>query len=206
MKKYKKIIQYGALILFGGLILLGKIQIWMVIFFVSLLMSVFFGRFYCGYICPINTVMEVVDRQAEKSKRKRKETPNWSKSPATRVLVLVIFLSLMAFVFISKKKLPVLPLLFGAGVVVTLFYVPNFWHRYLCPYGILFSLFSKKNKKGYAIRESDCINCGICVKVCPADAIEWKDKQKPPKIQTRYCLVCGKCATECPKKAIDFAN
>ena len=37
----------------------------MMIFLGSLLLSTFLGRFYCGYMCPINTVMEVIDEDAK---------------------------------------------------------------------------------------------------------------------------------------------
>ena len=48
--KLRKFVQVLSLVLFVGLIALGKMQLWMLIFGGSLLLSTFFGRFYCGYI------------------------------------------------------------------------------------------------------------------------------------------------------------
>lgn len=203
MFKNRKNIQGLTLILFIALIAIGKMQLWMMIFLVSLLLSTIKGRIYCGYICPINTAMEVIDDNAAKKKRKRMKTPNWMKSPILRFLTLGLFLGTMVIVFKTGKKLPVLPVLFGLGVVLTIFFEPSLWHRYLCPYGTLLSIFSSKNKNGYKIADEGCIQCGICVKVCPADAISWDNKEKDPIINMKDCLVCGKCSNKCPKKIIN---
>jgi len=40
----------------------GKIQLWMGVFFLSVILTVLFGQFYCGWICPINTLMNLVTR------------------------------------------------------------------------------------------------------------------------------------------------
>lgn len=204
MTKNRKWIQILALIIFTMLLYLGKVQIWMFVFFGSLLLSIFFGRFYCGYLCPINTVMEFIDNRAKKKNRQRKKTPNWMKNPIIRVIVLIIFIGLMIIVFIKGKKFPVLPILFALGVILTIFFEPSLWHRYLCPYGALLSIFSKRNKKGYDIHEEDCIKCGICVKKCPSDAISWVSKKEFPYIEKNSCLVCGKCEENCPKDAINY--
>lgn len=204
MLKYRKVIQILALIVFGFLIVIGKVQLWMAIFLAGLLLSTFLGRFYCGYICPINTVMEVIDDDASKKKRKRIKTPSWIKHTAVRVAVLILFLGTMIFVFKTGKRLPVLPILFGLGVLLTIFFESNLWHRYICPYGTLFSLFSSKNKNGYKVGAEGCIRCGICVKSCPADAISWDDEEKDPVINKSECIVCGRCTKKCPKKVIDY--
>ena len=204
MQKHRKLIQIITLIIFATLILIGKMQLWMMIFLAGLLLSTFMGRFYCGYICPINTAMEVIDDNAAKKKRKRIKTPDWIKSPIIRTIVLVLFLGTMALVFKTGKKLPVLPILFGLGVILTIFFEPSMWHKYLCPFGTLLSVFAKKNKKGYRVDDEGCIKCGQCVRVCPADAISWEDKEEDPIINMKDCLVCGKCEEVCPKDVIDY--
>jgi len=46
-----------------------------------------------------------------------------------------------------------------------------------------------------------CIGCTKCSKVCPANCIEGKLKEKH-KIDTSKCLKCGACFEACPVKAI----
>ena len=202
----RKTIQIITLIIFAALILLGKIQLWMAVFLGGLLLSTVKGRLYCGYVCPINTVMEVIDKDAAKRKRNRLKTPKWAKGNIARIGVLVLFFITFNFVRKTGKNLPVLPALFAIGILLTVFFEPSFWHRYLCPYGTLFSLFSKNNKLGYSIAEEGCIKCGICVKNCPADAIKLEEKNTVPYILKSECLVCGKCKEVCPSKVISYDN
>ncbi len=204
MAKYRKWIQWIALIVFGFLIFKGRPQVWVILVVGGLLVSIFRGRLYCGYLCPINTVMEVIDNNAEKKKRKRLKPPEWIKSNVVRGIVLALFLGTMVVVFRTGKKLPVLPGLFLLGVVLTIFFQPSLWHRYLCPYGTLFSIFSKKNKIGYKVEDEGCIQCGICVRACPADAIQWEDRKTDPVIVKSECIVCGKCEEKCPQEVISY--
>ncbi|MDD2396502.1 MAG: 4Fe-4S dicluster domain-containing protein [Tissierellia bacterium] len=204
MANKRKIIQVITLIIFVALIVLGKVQLWMAVFLGGLLLSTVKGRLYCGYVCPINTVMEIVDNDAAKRKRKRFKTPKWAKSNIVRVGILVLFFIIFVFIQKTGKKLPVLPALFALGIILTVFFEPSFWHRYLCPYGTLFSLFSKKSKVGYTISEEGCIKCGMCVKNCPADAIKQGEKNTVPYIIQSDCIVCGKCEAVCPTKVISY--
>ena len=66
------------------------------------------------------------------------------------------------------------------------------------------------NMHEYLLREA-CTRCGLCVDVCPADAIvrldaSWGDAQGTPAIdpRTQPCVVCEglKCTTVCPSGAL----
>lgn len=46
----------------------------------------------------------------------------------------------------------------------------------------------------------DCIMCGSCASVCPADAIAEGDGKY--EINADACLECGSCADQCPVEAI----
>ena len=61
-------------------------------------------------------------------------------------------------------------------------------------------LLSKKNKH-IGKMEKECIGCGACASICPADAIEMVYGQYgyyQPKVNTNKCLDCSKCKTVCP--------
>lgn len=52
---------------------------------------------------------------------------------------------------------------------------------------------------------SQCIKCGTCERVCPANLIEvLKEEKECVVIDFDYCKGCGVCANECPKKCIDM--
>jgi len=51
------------------------------------------------------------------------------------------------------------------------------------------------------VDETMCVECGICVDVCPADAISVNGKAE---IDTEKCTGCGACVDECAQGAISL--
>lgn len=45
-----------------------------------------------------------------------------------------------------------------------------------------------------------CNACGKCAKACPMDAISWKKKEPPAKINYARCIGCGLCVAACDKQ------
>lgn len=44
-----------------------------------------------------------------------------------------------------------------------------------------------------------CIGCQMCIKVCPAHAIEWVAERKKIRLFRGGCIACGQCVEVCPK-------
>lgn len=63
------------------------------------------------------------------------------------------------------------------------------------------SIFNRTAAQEYIVND-DCVKCGICAKVCPANNITVEDK---PKFADR-CEVCYACVHNCPKNAIHLKN
>jgi polyferredoxin len=121
-----------------------------------------------------------------------------------RYSILVLFLSLFVFTMVTGKKLPILPLIFGIGIILTIFFPEKLWHRYLCPYGTIMSLPAKFSIFSMHIDTSICNNCSICSKICPTSAILKSDSQH--KIVKNECLICHDCSTKCKKSAIKYQH
>lgn len=61
-----------------------------------------------------------------------------------------------------------------------------------------------KGKKVRAVCDTGCIGCGLCVKVCLAEAITLNDNLAV--IDPEKCANCGMCAEKCPQKIIKFES
>ena len=75
MKYIVTVVRLLFLALFVFLIVQGKMMLWLGLFGISLLAALIFGRIYCGYVCPMNTVMVPVDWIAKKLKIQTQKTP-----------------------------------------------------------------------------------------------------------------------------------
>ena len=51
------------------------------------------------------------------------------------------------------------------------------------------------------VDESLCTGCGVCVSICPYNAVE-KDENGIARVDEEACKGCGTCASSCPERAI----
>ena len=58
----------------------------------------------------------------------------------------------------------------------------------------------EKGKAAKAVCRNACISCGMCVKVCLAEAISIESGVA--RIDENKCTGCGTCAEKCPMKSI----
>jgi len=52
------------------------------------------------------------------------------------------------------------------------------------------------------VKQSGCIGCAECLKVCPTSAISFAEKKA--SIDKSLCIGCGECMTVCASKAISM--
>jgi len=191
------------LCLFGFLLYRGNIEKWLLVFGFGAIASLFFGRFYCGWMCPMHTLFQPVGWLYGKLGLHRQGIPAVFGKPWIRYVVLALFVPTMLLTKRMELKLPHLALVTAIAVFITLFFEETFWHNRLCPYGTILSLTAKMARKRVVIDPDLCISCGKCQKVCPAAAIDALDSGKRD-IRKADCLVCDECGQVCPTKAIGY--
>ncbi|MCF8000294.1 MAG: 4Fe-4S binding protein [Halanaerobiales bacterium] len=174
---YRNLTQLIFFVIFIFLIFNGRTQLWLVIFGIGVLISIVWGRYYCGWICPINTIINIKNWFYEKLNFKVLNTPNSLKNSWLRWLILLL---LVATMIISRRNNIQLNMLFYfliTGFIVSLIFDEELWHKYLCPYGAILSLTDKANKKSMVIDQQKCEKCGLCMQACPNKIIFISNKR-----------------------------
>ena len=173
---------------FAFLVYLNKVQMWLPVFAAGIVFSLVFSRFYCGWMCQMNTLFRPINWIYGKFGIKRLKTPEFFKYKAVRYIVLVLMLGSMVMIMRLKLKINLLLYVTIASVAVTLIFEESFWHSHVCPYGAILSLPSRPSKYSVKIDEENCTSCGLCQMVCPSEAIETLNtkKKKNYKEQLSY--------------------
>jgi polyferredoxin len=83
--------------------------------------------------------------------------------------------------------------------------VPRIFCRAVCPYSALLGTFSLLGLRRRQINSTDCINCGMCTRQCPVEAIDKVEERLV--ISNYHCIQCDRCSDVCNKNAVvDFMN
>jgi polyferredoxin len=160
-----------------------------------------FGRAYCGYMCPLGFIQELIYSIRPSSKKIPEKWSSVAGSLKYFILIAVILVMLYTnsvdpafyepfsiFNFTTPALIVVISLIL---VVIASIFFPFFYCRYLCGVGALSSSFSIITMMGLLIDEN-CDECGDCIGVCPTGAIS--DNYQ---IDNSVCILCGRCVNEC---------
>jgi ferredoxin-type protein NapH len=195
------------LVLFLALIIQGKMMLWLALFGISLILALFFGRVYCGYVCPMNTLMIPTEALSKKMKLQKVHAPKWLQSGWFAWFALIGSIAVVIiFQRVLHKSIPILPLWMVVSVLVTLRYHPTIFHNYICFFGPLqkifggFAFFSKR------VSDLACIGCKKCEKPCPSGAIVVNEDNRKAAINTALCYQCYTCKQMCPTNAISYGK
>jgi polyferredoxin len=193
------------LALFLFFIATGHMMLWLALFAVSLLLSLLFGRLYCGYACPMNTLMIPAAWLSKKLRLQSASTPKWLKAGYFPWFAFIISVAAM---LLSKQflhvNLPILPFWLVVAVLFTLRYRPAVFHNLVCPFGILqkttgrFAFLSKR------VKDDTCIGCKLCENACPSGAITVNPENRKATVNTALCHQCTECQAVCNKNAIMY--
>jgi polyferredoxin len=195
----------------------------LVVFGLLFVSSLFFGRLFCGWVCPAAGLQEIALTLRKKAVNRKKI--RWIKYLVWGPWILsLIFFALQAggfkrlsFFYMTRGGLSITDL-GGAvvlGSVLLIFFVLaiSVGRRGAChticwmaPFMIIGrrvrNLFGWPSLRLEA-RNEDCIKCGRCTRSCPM-SIGVMEGVRSRRLETTDCVLCGSCVDNCPKDVIRY--
>ena len=184
---------------------------------ITAIMTVVFGRAFCGYICPLGTLQEWIRALGRRlGIRNDYELPTevdrYARNVKYVILVVVLYLTFTTGELVFRDYDPYVSLMhFGEEfeekilgysvlglVLVTALFVKNAWCRYICPLGAFYAVLSKMKVLSIERDVDTCTDCGVCDKACIAGL----DVQDSDRVTDVECVSCMKCVESCPVKAL----
>lgn len=178
-----------------------------------LLSSLWLGRAFCGWLCPVGFLQDLLARLTGKKKVRVGKSAH---GLFTKLKYLVFFATLCLAVLglgaIYMHFCPVLALSYPAAIawssaliIITLLLalvVSRFFCRYLCPLGALLGLGYLWGRQVH-IKQAKvernletCIDCRLCSRFCPMQI----DVAEAETVDTPECILCNTCVEQCPKR------
>lgn len=174
----------------GGLISLTALGL----FLLPLLVALFYGRVFCGGVCPLGAVQELVAIKPLTGKG----NPAWLDDGLGILryfyLGLAVLFATTGLWFLICRFDPFVPLfrlsgffwiwVFSLGVLLLGMVWARPFCRFLCPYGALLGLCSSLAGKKVSVTPGNCSNCRLCEEICPVNAIRPPTNDPTPEEQT----------------------
>ncbi|WP_425398939.1 4Fe-4S binding protein [Aeoliella sp.] len=179
-------------------------------FLLPLIAALLVGRVFCGGVCPLGAIQDVVllrpiqtprtfDRWAGAIKYLYLGAAIWFavKVAAQRDFIICRFDPFVGFFRLNGTAWM---LGFGVALLAIGTVVGRPYCRYLCPYGGLLAIVSRFAFWPVKITPDEELDCGLCVDSCPYGAI--KDLRAEPS----KCLACARCFAHCPRQQLAWGE
>ena len=148
------------------------------LFMIPLLAAVLFGRVFCAGVCPLGALQELVN--VKNFRLTRAVSTALTVIPWIYLAFAILYAATRSqflicrfdpFVGIFRLGGDLGMIIFGVSLLLLSVFVGRPFCQFLCPYGALLSVFSSFAWKKLTITSRTCINCALCIKSCPVDAI-----------------------------------
>lgn len=174
----------------------------------------FFGVFYCGWICPFGSIQDIISKIATKLKIKRFKCPPKFQKYLVYLRYFLYTLVIIKLISMSWNprgrfgdilkgvELDTLLYIIVAVFLIASIFIDRPWCNYFCEKGAFYDLLSTFRIFGIKRDNNTYIHCHKCDKVCPMNIlVEGTDFVNHPN-----CIGCLECISNCPKKCLKYTK
>lgn len=163
----------------------------LLLFLLPIVFALLFGRVFCSGVCPLGALQELVN--VRNFRLSRAVSATLSVIPWIYLAFTILYAATRSqflickfdpFVGIFRLGGDLGMIIFGISLLVLSVFVGRPFCQFLCPYGALLSVFSSLSWKKLEITNKTCINCALCDKSCPVDAIRSPQSSKMKEART----------------------
>ena len=195
---------------------------------VIFLLTLIGPKLFCGWVCPVGAVQELIAMLADKLGIKRKRF-SFTAAQTVRLLIFILFIFLSAtaiiHVIIEGRTYPVslydylnpfhglefeasedllgylihyLPFLLTVALAFK--YYRPFCH-FVCPIGLYTHFLEQVALFRITFKKGTCTNCNICLKKTPCTVIPEIIKESALRPD---CYACNDCIEKCPENSFEI--
>lgn len=196
----------------------------MILFILLFLLSLFVGRLWCGWLCPMGAWQELCSPVM-------KRTVKEGRLNYIKYIITVIWLAVIANAFFSAGGIRGIDPFYGTvngisissvdvlmvvGMIFFIIFVVAFITgkrgtcHVVCPIaGIMVAGRTIRNRIGWPALQLNadtglCIDCNKCQKECPM-GLDVHGMVRQKKMENPDCILCAHCSDICPKGAITYS-
>ncbi len=210
---------------------LGVITAGFIFMGITMIGTIFFGRFFCSWACHILALQDLSEWILEKFKFRPQKIRSriFLFVPVIAMLYLFVWPQITRAIsgiqlpelhietdangwasFITKdfwRNLPSIPVtlftFFTCGFAVIYLLGTRSFCQAICPYGVLFAA-ADKFAPGKIKLTGSCNQCGICTAHCSSHILVHKEIDQFGKVVSSNCLKDLDCVAVCPNDAISY--
>lgn len=209
MKKIQSI-RNSIQVVFLVLLMVGVFMQLKMVIVLFLPASLFFGNFFCGWVCPFGTAQEIFGTFGSFFIKKKLKMPKAIQKYlrfSRYIIFTVSTIGVGAIFFESINAYAQFQKLFSVAdiavnasliIMISLLIISMFFERpfcnYVCTEGVKFGVLSLARVYSIKRNEDTCVSCKKCDNACPMNITISENKI----VRNAQCINCFECISACP--------
>jgi CDP-4-dehydro-6-deoxyglucose reductase len=213
----------------GHLVVSSTLVMWATLFALVFI----FGRFACGWLCPIGFVQDLGEKTLKALKvpvRRPLRQSNTARFAMSAMVlghfvvmpVLAMPVKLWQFDWLYREPwllgfpfraslfaLDLVLLFVVLGLVLPYFFGPRPYCKLVCETGYLFDLTSRYSfgriRRNEGFERDTCLSCQRCTNICPQGINVFEEVHLFDRVVNSNCISCMQCVNTCPNDTIVYS-